>query len=112
MGNCTVTIKKRSGLTPTGDAKIVDIALSSSYATGGDTVTLASLGIARINMLSLASSATTATGHVVEVIHGAAETTAPKLRVRDSATGVEITNTTDLSAQTVRALVVGELANI
>lgn len=111
MGNCTVTLKKGTGLTTTGTAKIVDIALSTSYATGGDTVTLASLGVTRLQLL-LQGGITTPGGHAVEVIHGAADTTAPLLRVRDVATGAQLTNATDNSAQSVRALIVGDLTNI
>lgn len=111
MGNCTVTIKKRTGIFPTGDGKLVDIALSSSYATGGDTVTLASLGVRSLDALIL-NSATTPGGHAVEVIHGAAGTTAPLLRVRDAATGAQLTNATDNSAQSVRALVLGDFPNL
>jgi len=114
MGNCTVTIKKRQGLLPTGRNAIVDIALSTSYATGGDTVPLSAFavvagGIRNINALMLSSSATTPGGHQVEVIHSATDGGAPLLRVRDVASGAEISNATNLSAQSVRALVVADL---
>lgn len=112
MGTVTVTPRKHSGVLPTGTGKIVDIALSSSYATGGDTLTLASLGVTRLQALILASTATSPAGHAVEIIHGATEGTNPLLRVRDAATGAEIANATNLSAQSVRALVVGDLANV
>lgn len=111
MGNCTVTVKRRTGITPTGNTAIVDIALSSSYATGGDTVTLASLGVTRIDGL-IVNSETTPGGHAVEVIHGATATTAPLLRVRDVATGTQLTNATDNSAQSIRAVIYGDFANL
>jgi hypothetical protein len=111
MGNCTVTLKRRTGLTTTGQGVIVDIALSTSYATGGDTVTLASLGMKSVAAI-IANSQTTPAGHAVEIIHGAAETTAPLLRVRDVATGTQLTAATDNSAQSIRALVVGDLSNV
>lgn len=111
MGNCTVTIKKQSGITPTGTTRLVDIALSSSYATGGDTVTLASLGVTRIEAL-LINGATTPGGHAIEVIHGATATTAPLVRVRDAATGAQLTNATDNSAQSFRGLILGDFVNI
>lgn len=112
MGTCTVTPRRQTGVLPTGSGKVVDIALSSSYATGGDTVTLASLGVTRLQALQLCSSATSAAGHAVEVIHGATEATAPLLRVRDVATGAEISAATNLSAQTLRAIVYGDLPNV
>lgn len=117
MGTCTVTLKKRSGISPTGTAVLVDIALSTSYATGGDALSAASLTavanipVRAIHAVNLCSSATTPGGHSVELIHAAAEATAPLLRVRDSATGVEITNAVDLSAQKVRAIVYADLVN-
>lgn len=111
MGTCTVTPRKLTGILPTGIGRIVDIALSSSYATGGDTVTLASLGVVRLQALQLCSSATSTAGHAVEIIHGATEATAPLLRVRDAATGAEIGNGTNLSAQSLRAVVYGDLPN-
>jgi hypothetical protein len=111
MGNCVVTTKKRTGVLPTGTGRVVDIALSASYATGGDTVTLASLGVSSLNAL-LCGGATTPGGHAVEVIHGAADTTAPLLRIRDAATGAQLANASDHSAQSVRALVIGDLTNI
>lgn len=111
MGTCTVTVKKQGGVSPTGTAKIVEIALSASYATGGDAVTLASLGVSRLHLLDLNSN-TTPGGHSVEVIHGATETTAPLLRIRDTATGAQLTNATDNSAQSVRGIAYGDFPNI
>ena len=117
MGTCTITLRKKSGLAPTGTAVLVDVALSNSYATGGDTLSAASLTavaalpVRKIEAVNLCSSATTPGGHSVEVIYGATETTAPLLRVRDVATGVEITATTNLSAQSVRAIVLCDLVN-
>ena len=108
MGNCTITVKKGApGITPAGQAKIVDIALSSSYATGGDTVPLASLGFKDCNALSLCGAALSPAGHAIEVIYGAAGV-APLLRIRDAATGAEIANATNLSAQSIRAIAYGD----
>jgi len=104
MGNCTGTIKKKSPLTPAGKTVIVDIALSSSYATGGDTVPFSVLGVKRLSALVLQSGALSPAGHAVEVINGANEFTAPLLRIRDAATGSEIANATNLSAQSIRAI--------
>ena len=110
MGTCTVTPRKHTGITPTGTGKVVDIALSSSYATGGDTVTLASLGVTRLQALVLCGP-TSPGGHAVEVIHGATEGTNPLLRARDVATGTELTNASNQSGQSIRALVLGDLPN-
>lgn len=111
MGNCTATIKRRTGLTPTGNTVIADIALSGSYATGGDTVPLSTLGMRSISALII-SGPSTPGGHAIEVIHGAAETTAPLLRVRDVATGSELANASNNSAQSVRVLAIGDIANL
>lgn len=111
MGNCTVTFRRRTGVMPTGVGEIVDIALSSGYATGGDTVPLAALGVRNLQALSLCAAVTSPAGHPVEIIHGATETTAPLLRVRDVVTGAEITAATNLSAQTLRGIVMGEMSN-
>jgi hypothetical protein len=107
MGNCTVTFKRRTGVGATGNVVICDIALSGSYATGGDTVTLASLRMSSVQAVII-SGVTTPGGHAIEVIHGAADTTAPLLRARDVATGTQLTNATDQSAQSVRAVVYGD----
>lgn len=104
MGNCTVTFKKTApGVTPAGLAKIVDIALSSSYATGGDTLLNSSLGVKDCQALSLCGASLSPAGHAVEVIYGAAGVDL-KLRIRDVATGAEIGAATNLSGQTIRAI--------
>lgn len=104
MGNCTVTVKKKSPVSPSGKTVIVDIALSSSYATGGDTVTLASLGLKRLSALMLQTGVSSPGGHALEVINGADEYTAPKIRARDVAAGTELANAGDRSAEKVRAI--------
>ena len=100
MGNCTGVIKKRN-VRPHGRSSIVQISLSSSYATNGDTVPLAILGIGNRCTALLGVGATTPAGHAVEYIPAANEYTAPKLRVRDAATGAEIANATNLAAQSI-----------
>lgn len=100
MGNCTGTLLKKN-VRPTGRSSIVKIALSSSYATGGDTVPLSILGIGNRLSALLGLSPTTPAGHAVEYIPAANEYTAPKLRVRDVATGAEIANATNLAAQSI-----------
>jgi predicted aconitase len=107
MGNCTAVLKKgpTTGISPTGRAVIADVSLSTSYATGGDTVPLAALGLPDgVDALDLCAAVTTPGGHAVEYIPGATPATAPKLRVRDVATGVELTSATNNSAQSVRVI--------
>jgi len=103
MGNCTATIKKKSPLTPAGRTVVADVALSTSYATNGDTVPISIFGLRRLSLL-LANAHTTPGGHHVEVIHGADEYTAPKLRVRNVTTGAELGAASDNSAQSVRLI--------
>jgi len=100
MGNCTAVIKKKN-VRPYGRSTIVQISLSSSYATNGDTVPLAILGIGNRLSALLGVGVTTPAGHAVEYIPAANEYTAPKLRVRDVASGAEISNATNLSAQSI-----------
>jgi hypothetical protein len=102
MGNCTGIIKKKH-TRPYGRANIVRIALSASYATGGDTVPASILGIGNRLSALLVSGSTSPGGHAIEVLYGANEYAAAKLRIRDAATGTEIANATDLSAQSVYA---------
>lgn len=112
MGQCAFTLKKKSAVSPFGKGSIVDINLSGSYATGGDTVsraTLKALGVLvgnRLSALILQAGASSPAGHAIEVINGASEYVDPLLRVRDVATGAEIANATNLSAQSIRALII------
>lgn len=91
MGNCTVTIKKKSPQRVAGRSALVSIALSSSYATGGDTIPRNTLGIGnnRLSHLMIAGH-TTPSGHHVELIPGATEYADPKVRVRNVTTGAEL----------------------
>lgn len=107
MGNCTVTIRKMATpqAVPAGQSVVADIALSTSYATGGDTIPLASLGLPNgVDFIDVSGGATTPGGHAVEVVHGATPGTAPKLRVRDVAAGTELANASNNSGQTVRVM--------
>jgi hypothetical protein len=105
MGNCTATIKKRTGVTPAGVAIVADLALSATYATGGDTVPLSLFGVPTIDAIIFCGGATTPGGHALEAIYAASPATAPKIRARDVATGAELTNGNDFSAQSVRVIV-------
>ena len=116
MGTCTVAIKKRTGLSPTGQTVVADITLSASYATGGDTLTLASLGMKAVSAVVLTGSSPTS-GVALAVVHGAAETTAPLIKAYQDVTPAataplpEVANATNLSTHTVRAVVYGDLPN-
>lgn len=102
MGQCTITFLKRN-TRPHGRANLVRINLSSSYATGGDTLARSTLGIGNRISIVEGNLVTSPAGHPVEVVYGANEFTNPLLRVRDAATGAEIASTTNLSAQSVVA---------
>lgn len=100
MGNVTGVIKKKN-VRPYGKSAIIRISLSSTYATGGDTVPFAVLGIGNRCSFIGGQCVTTPGGHPVEFIPGATEFAVWKMRARDVATGVELTNATDQSAQSV-----------
>lgn len=59
----SVSIKKRTGLTPTGRAVVADVTFDSSYPAGGEPYTAAMFGLSKIDMMlvsggALASSTT------------------------------------------------------
>lgn len=101
MGNCTATIKKRTGVSAVGQAVIADLALSTSYATGGDAIPPSIFGLSGISMLHIGSPGTTPGGHALEFIYGT-EAAGPLVRVRDVATGAELANASNNAAQSVR----------
>ena len=80
------------------------ITLDSSYVTGGEPVTLAQLGLTRLDFLIL-------TAGVGYLPTWDGSTSSPKVLVyrQTAATGAfaEVPNTTDMSATTVRFLAVG-----
>lgn len=118
MGICTVSIKRRTGLTPAGKCVIADITLSSSYADGGDTVQLSDLGLKTIDALVLSGGAAVpaggadVTGRLLVVIHGATPTTDPKIAVYEQGAAAgpltEDAATTNNSTVTVRAIAYGD----
>jgi hypothetical protein len=109
MGTATVAIKKAApGLAGAGVAKIVDITLSSSYATGGDTVTLTSLGMSSLDALMLTGNAA---GYACEVVHGATPTTDPKIRLwEDKATAAATPLGEEAAATNVTSVVLRAIA--
>lgn len=100
MGNCTSVIKKKN-VRPYGRSAIIQLKLSSSYATGGDTIPFSILGIGNRCSFIGGQSITTPGGHALEFIPGATEFAVWKVRARDVATGAELTNATDQSGQSV-----------
>lgn len=100
MGNVAVTVLKKNQR-PSGRAAIVRITFSNSYATGGDTVQRSATGLGNRLTAILGGAVTTPAGHAVEYVPAANEYTDPKLRVRDVATGAEIANATNLTAQSI-----------
>lgn len=89
-----------------GNRKMVSgvITLDSSYVTGGEAVTLAQLGLSRLDFLCL-------TAGIGYLPTWDGSTTAPKVLVyrQTAATGAfaEVPSTTDMSATTVRFLAYG-----
>ena len=100
MGNCTAVIKKKN-VRPYGRSAIVKISPSTTYATNGETIPFAILGIGNRCSFIGGQSITTPGGHAVEFIPGATDFAVWKMRLRDVATGAELTNGNDYSAQSV-----------
>lgn len=103
----TVTVVDRGAF---GDlfTRLVDVVLPASYAAGGYTITAAQLGlgingvIKAVTPVSGASLSSALSKYVLPVWDGS------KLLVVNVLTGVEVVDTTDLSAITVRLLVLGQ----
>jgi len=107
MGACTVVIKKQ-GVSVDGKRTVEALVnLSSSYATNGDTVDAAALGLARVQGVEFLASPTVAIptgggfpaagtgGHEIRL---AGTETAPKLTAYVAA-GTEAVNATNLSTK-------------
>lgn len=109
MGNITAVIRKRQS----GDGSrqhVVDLTFSSSYATNGDSLpSNAALGLdASLDHVDVGGC--TSGGYVVAV-----DVPNRKLKLfrQTAATSalVEVPNTTNVSAETVRAVVYGDMPN-
>lgn len=111
MGTCTVTIKRRNVNLGSVHGVIADVAMSNSYATGGDTLTIASLGLQSLEMLIVPEGGSVL-GHVIQPVHGSTIKTDPLLFARDVATGSQVTAATDLSTEVFRVLAIGEFAGV
>lgn len=119
MGNCSVSIKRRTGLAPAGKCVIADITLSASYADAGDTLRLVDLGLTTVDAVILsggggvpAGGGADTTGRVLIVAMGANPTSDPKIAAYQQGAGAggltEVAATTNLSTITVRAIVYGD----
>lgn len=116
MGTCAVTIRKKTGIVPTGRAAIVDITLSASYADGGDTVPISALGIGkRCDLLMLQGDGgvpggvgADITGRSLVVVNGATPFIDPKIAVYQQGVGAgpltELAAAQSVATITVRAL--------
>lgn len=111
MGTCTVTLKRKNVNLGSMHGVIADVALSSSYATGGDTLTIASLGLQTLEAL-IVPAAGSVLGHVIAPIHGTTIKTDPLIFARDVVTGAQVTNAFDASTEIFRVLAIGEFAGV
>lgn len=82
---------------------LADVAASNSYATGGDSLALTSLGISRVDEAWVDAVNSTETGEQVVVV--LTDVTAPKVKVNDG--GAEAANASDQSAVVRRVRLVG-----
>jgi hypothetical protein len=110
MGTCAVAIKKRDGGIGDHVEVTADVTLSSSYATGGDTLKISDLGLKTLRSLILCSSIAPATTRPLAVVHGATEVVDPKIMAMVVATGIEETAATNLSTTIVRVVAKGDHA--
>src|SRR6266536_1036719 len=99
MGNFTGTVLHKN-VRPYGRSNLVRLTGSGSYATGGDTVPIAVLGIGKKLSALLGMGHTTPSGYQTEIIPGATEFAAPLVRLRTPA-GVEVANATSLVGETM-----------
>lgn len=114
MGSCTW---KEIGIVSAGNrrAKIGDLTLSSSYATGGDAAAPSLFGLSEVQFLDTISVASTAvaispvfSSNLYQSKIQAWDTTAPTTPVSTSAqVGTEVSSTTNLSTSVYRCMVWG-----
>lgn len=115
MGNCVVTLRKKTGILPVGKAVVADVAFSTSYADGGDTLRLSDLGLRRADMVIVGSDAAVpaggadVTGRVLHVVYGATPQADPKIAAYVQGAGAgpltEVAAATNMATVTFRVLV-------
>ena len=99
----TVAVVQELGPDGPNVAKIVTVTMDNSYATGGESVTAANLGLSRVVQFSLEPNA----GYVPEYDHANSKVKAYWTGAATSAVLAEVTAATDLSAVVFRGKVVG-----
>lgn len=112
MGAVTVSIVKRTGLSPTGKMVIADVTFSGSYGAGGDTYTPSQFGMTTVNAIipqgDAVGSATTGYALAPDIANS-------KLRLLGgAASGVAHaeTGTAGQTGTVARVLVYGDLPNV
>lgn len=104
MGACALT-NRTDGVTTSGKRYVeFDVAPSSSYATGGDSVSLATVGLNVVNEVHLVGTVGTPTGKEIRV--DTTSPTAPKVLVYTGA-NTQATAATDQSAAARRLRFIG-----
>lgn len=98
----TVTIRKRTKYLGMY-AVIADVALDSSYPTGGEAVTASQFGLQALQFVL----PSTAAGYMFEFDHTNGKIKAVAPTSAAAGAGTEVANTTNLSAVTVRVLAMG-----
>lgn len=111
MGTCTVTKKRSSANIGSFHAVIADVALSTTYAAGGDTLTIASLGLQTLEAL-IVPAAGSVLGHVLAPVHGSTVKTDPLIFARDVISGTQVTTGSDFSTEVFRVIAIGEYAGV
>lgn len=84
--------------------RVVQIAGSASYATGGDSIALSSIGLTEVREAWVLADSTNASGASIHIV-----TTDPKNPLFKLFSGVstEVASTTNVSTYTARVLLVG-----
>lgn len=104
MGACALT-NRTDGVTDNGKRYVeFDVAPSSSYATGGETISLATVGLKVVDAIHMVGTVGTATGK--EVRTDITDPTAPKYLVYTGA-ATQATAATDQSAAARRLRFIG-----
>lgn len=85
-----------------------DLAPSASYATGGETLQAGLVGLSNIKNISSGMFTTSGTYLIYAIFDAEGLRPTVKLKFIVFATGAELANATDISAQRFRATVLGE----
>jgi hypothetical protein len=107
MGTCAVTIKRRQMNLGSVKGVVADVAMSGSYIAGGDTLTIASLGLTTLEQLIMPGTSSIL-GHTLAPVLGATVKTDPLIFARDVGTGAQVANAVDLSTMVFRVIAIGD----